>query len=148
MMKNRVAALAFAAFLAATQMSCAGGAHILEQISPGSFSAVAHIPMPAGTNSVGTTWKDCYLASFAGQTPSSPVSRLPVGNGAGKISQSESNQIASGDVIEIPFVFSDDPMAVSVGDKDALIATYKDRAVADFRMEFVEKFKYYGYTRP
>jgi hypothetical protein len=114
--------------------------HILERNGSGNdFSAVAHFAVPAGSNQAGVPWKTAYLASY---NDTIPVSRLIVGSGPGKITSGEANQITNGDLIEIPFTFSDDGSA----DKAALATTYADRAIDEFKADFALRFKFYGQT--
>lgn len=118
--------------------------HILEQAGGVNlYDGVAHVATPTGNNAVGTPWKTCFLAS-SGAT--APVSRLLVGNSAGKITQAEANQITAGDLLEIGFTFADDP-ALDTTTRQARITLLADRRVAEFQAEFAERFKYYGYTQ-
>jgi hypothetical protein len=124
--------------------------HILDSTGGDTFRAVAHLATPTGSNSVSVPcnavsvpWKTCYLAAFGS---GAPTSALLVGNGAGKISQSEMNSISSGDLIEIPFLYGDDPSLDATG-RTALIDLLAQRAIDEFKANFAVRFKYYGYTQ-
>jgi hypothetical protein len=75
-----------------------------------------------------------------------------VGNGAGKISQQEANQISSGDLLEIRFDFTDIPTA-PLSDRQALLSTLGQRAIDEFIGTpgqpglFAQRFRLYGYTQ-
>jgi hypothetical protein len=117
--------------------------HILQYIGGGNYRAVLHVPMPTGSNEVGTPWKTCYLATFL---PRSPATILPVGNGPGQISQSESNSISSGDLMEFEFVVTDDS-----GGDPILRNTIIDTVAADVKKNKLEELqqalRFFGYTR-
>lgn len=111
--------------------------------NPVNTTAVAHVAMPTGNNDAGTSWQTCYLASFGA---SSPATRLMVGNGPGKISQQEATDISQGNLIEIPFIFSDSPLA-PLADRQALLTTLGQRAIDEYQALFFARFKLYGYTQ-
>lgn len=117
--------------------------HILEQTSANVYRAVAHFAMPTGNNSMGTSWQNCWLASFGA---GAPATALTVGNTVGKISQSEANQVASGALIEIVFFFGDDP-ALDTAGRQSQMNLFADRAIDEFKTAFAERFKFYGYTQ-
>jgi hypothetical protein len=117
--------------------------HVLERSGGDNYNCVAHFAVPVGNNSVNVPWKTAYLGSFGASAPSSV---LLVGNGAGKISQSEANDITAGNLIEIPFSFGDDP-TMTDPQRQALINLLADRAIADFQTSFAARYKYYGYTQ-
>jgi hypothetical protein len=119
--------------------------HVLDAAggNPVNTAAVAHVTMPTGNNDADTPWKTCYLASFG---TGAPATRLVVGNSPGKISQQEANQITSGDLLEIPFIFSDTPTA-PLGDRQALLSTLGQRAIDEYLTLFSARFKLYGYTQ-
>jgi hypothetical protein len=123
--------------------------HILDQISPGGFNAVAHFLTPAGNNSVNVAWKTCYLASFGSSTPTSLLPSSGNNNPApGKIGNTELNQITAGDVVEVPFIYSEEPgRAWTTAERQANMDVMADRAIDDFKAAFVIRFKFYGYTQ-
>jgi hypothetical protein len=117
--------------------------HVLENAGGANFRCVLHVATPAGTNAVGTTWKTCYLATFL---PGAPATVLSVGNGAGQISQNESNSIGAGDLMEFEFLFTDDPALDTAGRNaliDAVALYIKNQKLAELQA----RLKFYGYTR-
>jgi hypothetical protein len=117
--------------------------HVLDNAGGDNFNALVHIAVPAGNNSVGVSWKTCWLASLGA---AAPASKLLVGNGPGQISQAESNQISGGDLMEFDFQFTDDPnstQATRDANIDAVALSVQTQRLADLR----SRFKFYGYTR-
>lgn len=76
--------------------------HILSG-SGGTFQAVVHAPTPVGNNDANVLWKTAIANS------ATRASVLPVGNGAGQITNAEANQIISADIIEATVQFQDNP---------------------------------------
>lgn len=118
--------------------------HVLQNAGGDNFTAIAHVATPVGNNFFGTPWKTCWLVSFGASTPKS---RLIVGNGPGQISQSESNQISGGDLMEIEFIFTDD-VALNAADRNSMIDYVANQTITQRLAEFRQMFKLYGYTRP
>jgi len=136
-------------------------AHVLDRAGTGNdFNAVAHYAITAipgtlyanGTaaganNAVGVSWKTCHLASFGAQTPTSSLPSTGNNNPApGKISNAELTQIQAGDLVELYFMFSDDPST----DQTARLATLDmlaTRHIDEHRRAFVHRFQYYGLER-
>ena len=77
--------------------------HVLSGGTNNVYQAVVHANTPAGNNSAGTPWADAIKNSGRATTV------MEIGNGPGQISQSESNNIAAGTVIEGTFAWGDDP---------------------------------------
>lgn len=124
--------------------------HIMDQVSPGAFNAVAHFLMPPGSNLVGVLWKTCYLGSFGAGTPTSVLPSSGNNNPApGKIGNTELNQIVAGDMVEVgPFLYSEDPTRpLSVAERQANMDVMADRAINEFKAAFTIRFQYYGYTQ-
>lgn len=117
--------------------------HVLENAGGNNFRCLLHTAIPTGNNAVGTPWKTCFLAMFL---PNTPTTLLSVGNGAGQITQNEANQVASGDLMEFDFVFTDDP-ALSTADRNALIDAVATSVRTNKLAELQARLKYYGYTR-
>jgi hypothetical protein len=117
--------------------------HVLENVGNNNFRCVLHAAIPAGNNAVATPWKTCYLATFL---PGAPATVLPIGNGAGQISQNEANQVSSGDTMEFDFIFTDDPN-LNTADRNALIDAVAVSVRANKLAELQARLKYYGYTR-
>lgn len=119
--------------------------HVLSSGGVPNYELITHAAIPSGNNSVGTPWKTCWLASFGAGKPSS---WLLVGNGPGQISQTESNQISSGDLLELgPFLFTDEPW-FTVDDRNASIDAVASQMTNMALGDFMLRFKYYGFTRP
>lgn len=77
--------------------------HILRQTSLNTYEIVVHATTPAGNNLAGVAW------STAISNSGPPASTMTVGNGPGQISTSENNQVANGSVIEVGYIWQDDP---------------------------------------
>ena len=72
--------------------------HILEQVQPGVFRVVHHIPVPATNNGAGISWQVALINSGVGGT-----TILKDGDGtAGTISAVEKAQIIAGSIYELP----------------------------------------------
>ena len=77
--------------------------HILEQISPGRYRVVHHIPIPAGNNSEAIPWRFIVAAQVAARVAGGgKVSALPDGDGTqGTIIAAEKALIVSGEIYEL-----------------------------------------------
>jgi hypothetical protein len=117
--------------------------HVLENAGGANYRCVLHVATPAGNNAAGTSWKTCWLATFL---PGTPATVLSVGNGAGQISQNESNSIGAGDLMEFDFIFTDDP-ALNTADRNALIDAVALSIKTQKLAELQARLKFYGYTR-
>jgi hypothetical protein len=113
--------------------------HLLQQNSHTMYSAVAHAPTPAGSNLAGVLWTDCL------KNAGPPVSVLSVGNGAGQITQSESNQVAAGTLVEAQFPWQDDP-AWTTQQRTADLAVRAQQSIDTAISDMQDRFRLYGMT--
>lgn len=77
--------------------------HILRQTAHNTYEVVVHATTPAGSNSAGVSW----ATAIANSGP--PATVMTVGNGPGQISNNEATQVANGSVIEVGYIWGDDP---------------------------------------
>src|SRR3954463_12038792 len=121
--------------------------HMLDRVGPGAYNAVAHFLIPAGNNSVGVSWKTCYLGSFGAGAPASVLPSSGNNNETpGKITSSELTSIAAGNTVEVPFLYSEDTTVnMSTAERQANIDVMADRAINEFKVLFADRFKFYGY---
>lgn len=78
--------------------------HVLEQIEPGKYRIVHHLPIPAANNPAGVPYRTILAAEVAARVAQAGgrASVLPDGDGtAGTISLAEKNQIISGAIHEL-----------------------------------------------
>ncbi len=113
--------------------------HILESSGNNIYSVVVHSPTPAGNNSAGVP------IATAIQNSGNNVTRLVVGNGAGQITNTESNQVLAGTVIETEFQWQDDP-AWTNPQRTADLNTRASQAVEQSLAALAVKLKFFGQT--
>lgn len=113
--------------------------HILTGSADNTYSVVCHSPTPAGTNSAGVPWNTAVANALK------PKTVLTIGNGAGQISTAESNQVASGDVLEVTFQFTDNPAWDSTT-RTAQLNLIAADAVSRTQTENAAKLKWFGAT--
>lgn len=114
--------------------------HVLGRAGLNVYTVVIHATTPAGNNSAGISWATAIANSGHNTTI------LPVGNGAGQISQNEANQVAAGSIIEAILQWGDDPTWTNqqrIDDLD-LRAT---QLVAETVARYQDELKYFGFTR-
>ena len=107
--------------------------HILEKNNH-AYRVVIHFATPAGNNSVGKSWKAVGLAS--GKTGSTC---LKVGTEPSNITQTEYDQIITGDVIEI--VRSVDTKATNEA-----VEALADILIDEYKENISNSLKHYGHT--
>jgi hypothetical protein len=113
--------------------------HVMEAVGLNTYRIVVHSPTPGGNNSAGIAWSTAIQNSGRNQTS------MTVGNGAGQISSSESNQVASGSVVEAQFNFTDDPNW-STAERNAALNTQATQLVAELQAELSKALKFFGAT--
>ena len=110
--------------------------HALTANTSGNCSVVIHLPMPAGNNLVGKTWKACWLALGRNTTS------LAEGDGLAQISAAEKAQVLAADVIELS---GDIPLAV-VAQGNAAINVFADSLIATRLGSLALELNYYGWV--
>lgn len=96
--------------------------HILQQLGPGRFRVVYHVPVPATNNSAGVPWRSCVAANVG-----DVVSVLPDGDGTnGTISAAEKASIVSGAIYELVR----EEKGQSAATLNAMFTQRKDEALA------------------
>lgn len=111
--------------------------HILTGDANNTFIVICHAPTPIGNNAAGVAWNTAVANALK------PVTRMSVGNGPGQITTAESNQIATGDVLEVSFQFIDDP-SWSTPTRTAQLNLIATDAVARTQNELAAKLKWFG----
>lgn len=111
--------------------------HVLESSARGRYRVAIHTPMPAGNNSAGKSWKDCWIA--AGMN----TSILAVGTAPGNTDTTERSSILAGDVIE----FVTEIPAESGGATSASVAQMVNALITSYLSDVAARFKYYGYAQ-
>ncbi len=109
----------------------------IQSLSNKSFNAIVHFAMPAGNNSAGKSWKDCWLATGRN------VTTMTEGSGVGQISTTEKASVEAGDTVELLFSF---PVADGVPTAAAL-DDMVDKFIASRKLKLKEDLSYYGYTQ-
>ena len=108
--------------------------HILESNNKNSYRIVIHFAITAGNNSVGKTWKSVGLES--GKTGSTI---LDVGTDPSNITQTEKDNITSGDVVEV--VCNVDTPATNTA-----VEALADIAITEWQADMSRILKYFGHT--
>ena len=77
--------------------------HVLEQLAPGRYRVVHHIPVPVGNNAEGIPWRAIVAAQVAARVAGGGnVSALADGDGTqGTISGPEKAQVVAGELYEL-----------------------------------------------
>lgn len=114
--------------------------HILTGGGNNLYTAVIHTATPAGNNTAGIAW------STALQNSGMATTVMPIGNGAGQISQSESNQIAAGTLIEATTVWQNDP-AWNTAERNADLDLRATQAVTEKLAALQVALALFGATR-
>lgn len=124
--------------------------HVLSADSDGNYQVAIHVAVNAGNNSVGKSWKSCWLESNKAKNIKhfstdvdmiSVTSSLIEGTGPGNITTAELADVEAGDVIEI----LSDIKAESGGAGNASLNTMVDTVIADFNDRMQAELKYYGH---
>lgn len=106
--------------------------HVLELVDPtppADYRVVIHIPVPAGTNTVGVSWKQVFLAAGrSGRTV------LPDGTGPGQIMPAEKAQVTQGDVLEFDTVMDAEPLSRLPGDAQTVAQEFVQRLQDAYRL--------------
>jgi len=109
---------------------------ILESDNEHGYKVAIHFATPAGSNSVGMSWKECALAAgMIGTTA------LEVGTAPGNISQAEHDDIIAGDTIEI--ITTINP---GLNPTNAAVEALCNIAVSNWKANMARILKYYGHT--
>lgn len=111
--------------------------HIMTGDANNVFTVVCHAPTPVGNNSAGIAWNTAVANALK------PVTRMTIGVGPGQITTAESNQVASGDVLEVSFQFNDDPNW-SAPTRTAQLNLIATDAVTRTQNELGAKLKWFG----
>jgi hypothetical protein len=115
--------------------------HIMQGDANGKlFQVVVHAPVPAGNNSAGVSWADALKGSGLNK------SLMTVGTTPGTISNTESNQIANGTVMEANFLWEDNP-AWSNAERQADITLRAQQLIADLQAQRSGQLKFFGYSQ-
>lgn len=110
--------------------------HVLESDKNVSYNIAIHFPIPAWTNVVGYSWKECGLASgIIGSTI------LDVGTAPSNITQEEHDAIIAGDVIEIVRIAT-----VGISPTNDSVEKLADIFINEYKDVMKIVFKYFGYT--
>lgn len=110
--------------------------HALTADTSGDCRVVLHLPMPAGNNLVGNSWKACWLALGRNTTS------LTEGTGLGQITTAEKAQVIAGDVIELSGSI---PLAV-VAAGTAAVNAFADSLIATRLGSLAGELNYYGWV--
>lgn len=113
--------------------------HILSGGTNNTYQVVVHAPAPAGNNGAGVPWADAIKNSGRA------ITIMPIGNGAGQISQSESNSIAAGTVIEGTFVWGDDP-SWTMQQRTTDLNLRASQLVAELLDQYQRELRFFGQT--
>lgn len=111
--------------------------HVLTGDGGNNYTVVAHASTPVGNNSAGIAWNTAVANALKPQTV------MTVGPGAGQISAAEANQVASGDVLEIQFQFTDNPSWDS-NTRTTQLGLIADGAVTRVTNDYAAKLKWFG----
>lgn len=107
--------------------------HVLACDDKGVYRGVVHYATPAGSNSVGVSWKAAALAAGLAGTTS-----LVEGTGPGQITTAEKAQVVAGDVIEIPISLVSETVGGAGAEADA--------AISNHQRHLAKVLKYFGFT--
>ena len=113
--------------------------HVLTARSRGQVDVVLHVPIPVGTNSVGTNWRTALVNSDTGGNTS-----LTIGEGPGQITQAEADLIASGAIFEHRTTFPLDASTPS-GHRAALREFYA-KTKTDKLASLQKQLQYFGHV--
>lgn len=113
--------------------------HILQAAGINLYDVVVHATTPVGNNSAGISWKVALVNSGLAATT------LPVGTGPGQITQAESNQVTTGDLIEARFQWGDDPNWTNQQRLDDLNIRAQ-QAVNEILADYAKRLKWFGHT--
>jgi len=101
-----------------------------------------HFPVPVGNNAVGVSYKEALFNSGqAGGTV------LPVGEGAGQITQAELTEIEAGDVLEHVVDYPTESGGSSSAEREATLRAFYLQEQARVCEEQQEVLKFFGYTQ-
>jgi len=103
-----------------------------------------HAQMPAGNNSVGKSWKNCYLSRKNNE--GSPLTSLKEGNGPFQISTVELALINSGDVIEFVETIPIQSGGTTPAQLAAAVEIMCNQKIAENIARLQTELTYYGYT--
>jgi len=109
--------------------------HILESDNGWSYKVAVHFATPAGSNSVGYSWKECGIrAGLIGSTI------LEKGTAPSDLTQAEYNSIISGDTIEIVGYVNS-----GLDPTNAAIEALCDIMIAEWKEDSMRILKYFGH---
>lgn len=111
--------------------------HIMTGDANNVFTVVCHAPTPVGNNSAGVAWNTAIANALK------PVTHMTIGNGSGQIATAEANQVASGDVMEVQFQFTDDP-TWSAGTRTTQLNLIATDAVTRTQNDYAARLKWFG----
>lgn len=121
--------------------------HVLAADNNGNYRVVIHTAMPAGNNSAGVSWKECWLESnksiLEDGTISSVTSRLIEGTAPGNISTAELADVKAGDVIELSGTIK----LETGGASPISLAEMVQALIDDVKAVMQVKLKFFGYIQ-
>ena len=113
--------------------------HVMTGDGADNYTCICHAPTPAGNNSAGVAWNTAVKNAL------NPVTAMSIGNGGGQITTNEANQVASGDVIEVSFQFTDNP-AWDANTRTTQLNLVAADAVTRTQSAYAAKLKWFGAT--
>jgi hypothetical protein len=116
--------------------------HILDG-SNGTFQAVIHAPAPTGSNDAGVSWATAIAGTGRNRTV------MTVGNGAGQITNAESNAIVAGTTIEAVVPFQDNPdndPAWDATKRGVYLLLIGNRALGELTEQYRRDLRLFGAT--
>lgn len=114
--------------------------HVLSGNGNNLYTAVMHIPTPAGNNGAGVPWAIALVNSGMAKTIMTP------GTAAGQISTSEKAQIDAGTVIEVVTQWQDDPTFTTQQRLDDFTLRTSQASTARLNLLAIQ-LAYFGYTQ-
>lgn len=121
--------------------------HILRRESSGSYRLVCHFPVVDSNNGVPVaaggpiTWREAIVNYLSG----SPASILPGGDGTkGTISAAETDEIASGAVVERAYLFPLDSGGTTDAQRVAALQAFYAAKKAEVAAELAAALGYFG----
>ena len=101
------------------------------------YQVVVHTSMPAGNNTHGKSWQDCWVATGRNTTV------MTEGTGTGQISTAEKAAVEAGTTLEFVFSMPVESGGATVASLDQMV----DQAVVDRKAALQAELKRYGYTQ-
>lgn len=115
--------------------------HVLLGDGNRNYTCVLHIPIAAGNNAVGMSFRAALVASGIGGT-----TQLATGLGGHQISATELAQIQAGEVYETSFSFQDEP-GYSTAQRNAALDQQIAGIAAETQTRLAQQLRYFSHTR-